>query len=109
MTKERDFILITGASRGLGLEVARMLAARGLPLLLGCRTEDGAREAKASILETTAADESAIQVAVLDVTNLDSVRRFCADHAKERFVAIVCNAGIQIVTQLRRTPDGLEE
>src|SRR5262249_25584758 len=40
--------LITGASRGLGLEVARLFAGRGMPLILTARTE--------SLLEA-AADE----------------------------------------------------
>jgi NAD(P)-dependent dehydrogenase (short-subunit alcohol dehydrogenase family) len=37
--------LVTGANRGIGLEVARELAARGMTVLLGCRDVEKGREA----------------------------------------------------------------
>ncbi len=106
---EREPIVITGASRGLGLETARVLAGRGHPLLLACRDEESGRRAKASIVASTGADERSIRIATLDVASCASVRHFCARHAQERFRAIVCNAGLQIVTQMRRNADGVEQ
>ncbi|HET7037491.1 MAG TPA: SDR family oxidoreductase [Thermomicrobiaceae bacterium] len=39
MTQERQVVLITGASRGLGLEIARLFAGRGAGLILTARGE----------------------------------------------------------------------
>jgi NAD(P)-dependent dehydrogenase (short-subunit alcohol dehydrogenase family) len=105
---EHSPILITGATRGLGLETARMLAQQGERLLLACRGERAGRAAKALILDGTDVEDSAIQVATLDVGELASVRRFCSLCGEQRLKAIVCNAGVQIVSELRRSPEGLE-
>jgi NAD(P)-dependent dehydrogenase (short-subunit alcohol dehydrogenase family) len=45
MTDERDVAIITGASRGLGLEVARALAERGMRLVLVARHSEPLRAA----------------------------------------------------------------
>jgi NAD(P)-dependent dehydrogenase (short-subunit alcohol dehydrogenase family) len=86
-----------------------VLAARGVPLLLACRGEEQGQRAKSSILETTDSREQAVRLAALDVSNLDSVRQFCTTHAELRLRAIICNAGVQIITGVRRTEEGFEE
>ncbi len=45
--------LITGASRGLGLEIARLFARRGARLVLVARGEDGLREAAQELSRTS--------------------------------------------------------
>ncbi len=48
MTTISRVALVTGGNRGLGLETARQLAARGLRVLLGSRSlEAGAKAARA--------------------------------------------------------------
>jgi NAD(P)-dependent dehydrogenase (short-subunit alcohol dehydrogenase family) len=42
-----DTIVITGANRGLGLELAKVAAARGMTVIGGCRTPDAAHELRA--------------------------------------------------------------
>jgi short-subunit dehydrogenase len=49
----KDVALITGASRGLGLEVARAYARRGLRLILTARGETALRQAADEFLRTT--------------------------------------------------------
>ena len=44
--KSEEVALITGASRGLGLEIARLFAARGMPLVLTARSEAALRAAR---------------------------------------------------------------
>src|SRR5690349_7397195 len=46
---EGRIVLITGSTRGLGLEVARQLAAGGATVLLSARTAEQAREAAAAL------------------------------------------------------------
>lgn len=98
MTKEsrnaRRTILITGASSGLGAEMARQFAALGYDLALCARRTEKLEELKAEIL---AADpERTVGVRALDVTDDDQVfevfRAFQTDFGTlER---IIINAGL---------------
>lgn len=64
--------LITGASSGLGAEMARQLAARGEDLALCARRTDRLEELRAEIL--AAHPGRRVQVRALDVTDDDAVR-----------------------------------
>lgn len=99
--------LVTGANTGLGLETARVLAARGARVLLGCRSEARANEAMRSI----EADHSGSDLAFveLDQADLASVRR-CADSViadEARLDVLVNNAGIMMPPR-EVTTDGFE-
>lgn len=84
--------LITGANKGIGLETARMLGARGITVLLGCRDE-GRGHAAEEELRRGGATAHAI---ALDVTDEPSIvaaaKRIEADHAQ--LDILVNNAGI---------------
>jgi len=54
--------LITGASKGLGLEIARAYAARGARLVIAARGTDALREAEAELSRTTEVVALAIDV-----------------------------------------------
>src|SRR2546425_63565 len=49
----KEVALITGASRGLGLEIARAYARRGLRLILAARGETALRQAADELSQTT--------------------------------------------------------
>ena len=53
MESHQQVALITGASRGLGLEVARLFARRGMPLILTARGEPALSAAADELRELT--------------------------------------------------------
>jgi len=50
---KHDVVLITGASKGLGLALARLLARRGHPLVINARGEEALRRAEAELAQLT--------------------------------------------------------
>jgi NAD(P)-dependent dehydrogenase (short-subunit alcohol dehydrogenase family) len=53
MESQQQVALVTGASRGLGLEIARLFARRGMPLILTARGEPALMTAAAHLRELT--------------------------------------------------------
>lgn len=84
--------LVTGANRGIGFEVCRQLARRGLRVLLTAREEDRGRRA-AERLRQEGLD---VHFHRLDVTDEDSVHRTAAFAEKEwgGVDVLVNNAGV---------------
>jgi short-subunit dehydrogenase len=86
--------LITGASSGLGAEMARQLAARGHDLALCARRTDRLDELAVQV--TTAHPAVRVSVKALDVTDHDAVFRVFDEFAEELggLDRVVVNAGI---------------
>jgi NADP-dependent 3-hydroxy acid dehydrogenase YdfG len=95
---ENKVIAITGASSGIGEATARLLAQKGLRVLLGARRTDRL-EAIASQIR----DKGGIaEYHALDVTNLDEMQAF-VDFAKNKFGRLdvmVNNAGVMPLSKL---------
>ena len=99
-------VLVTGANTGIGYDAARVLAARGARVLLGCRSEEKANEAVRKIkAQHVEADISWIP---LDLASLKSVEE-AADHVKQesRLDALINNAGVMVPPKME-TADGFE-
>jgi NAD(P)-dependent dehydrogenase (short-subunit alcohol dehydrogenase family) len=89
---EKTVALITGANKGLGLEVARQLGKQGLVVVLGSRNEAKGATAAAE-MRKQGIDAHAVK---LDVTNQDDVAALPA-FFKDRFGRLdilVNNAGV---------------
>jgi NAD(P)-dependent dehydrogenase (short-subunit alcohol dehydrogenase family) len=83
--QEAPTVLITGANRGLGLEMARQYSAAGWRVIGTARKPDSAQE-----LTATGA-----QVVQLDVTDQASVDRLARELAGRPIDMLINNAGIQ--------------
>ena len=66
--------IVTGASSGIGLEASRLLAAAGAEVVLAVRDPARGRRAVEDITRTV--PEARLAVAEIDLSELDSVRRF---------------------------------
>lgn len=95
-------MIITGASNGIGLALARKAAAQGARLVLVARN----KEALATIAEEMRDAGNAVETVVADVGNADAVQQV-ADAAMARFGGFdtwVNNAGVSIYGPLLEMP-----
>jgi NAD(P)-dependent dehydrogenase (short-subunit alcohol dehydrogenase family) len=94
MADPRRVALVTGANRGIGLEVCRQLAAHGLEVILASRNERRGHAAAAQL----AGEGLEVRVRVLDVADDDSVEQLRSSvlGAFGRLDVLVNNAGIVI-------------
>jgi NAD(P)-dependent dehydrogenase (short-subunit alcohol dehydrogenase family) len=93
----RRFV-VTGASAGIGLETAKVLAERGAQVVLAVRNQ-----AKGEAAARTMSGR--VEVRLLDVADLASVRAFAADLGPVD--VLINNAGV-LGVPFGRSPDGVE-
>ncbi len=91
MTGTQTIALITGASRGIGLEVARRLAALDMTVIAGVRDLEGAAGSLAAL-------PGNVQPVRLDVTDRRTIEDAAATLASDygRLDVLINNAGISI-------------
>ena len=82
-------ILITGASRGIGLEFTRQYASEGADVIACCRTP-----AKAEKLQALANTYKTIRIEALDVTDTKSIAALAAKLKDVVIDILINNAGI---------------
>jgi NAD(P)-dependent dehydrogenase (short-subunit alcohol dehydrogenase family) len=83
-------VFITGANRGLGLELARQYVAQGDVVHACCRRPGGAAELKA--LEKS--NRANLHVHALDVTRTEAVQRLAGALAETPIDVLINNAGV---------------
>ena len=98
--------LITGGNSGIGLEGAKILAAKDADVVIACRNETKGRAALAKLVNV---GEGRCELLTLDLADSASIRA-AAKEAGERFGAIyglINNAGV-MQTPKQKTKDGFE-
>ncbi|MBT1686255.1 SDR family NAD(P)-dependent oxidoreductase [Dawidia soli] len=101
-------VLITGGSRGLGLVLARMLAAKGARLAICARTP-AALDVARQELEMLGAPVLTLPVDITDTAQVDSMIRQVVDHYG-RLDVLINNAGtIQVAPQEALNLDDYEK
>jgi NAD(P)-dependent dehydrogenase (short-subunit alcohol dehydrogenase family) len=99
--------VVTGASGGLGLQTARVLAGRGAAVILACRDLAKAEQAARHIRAEHAA--ASVRLVQLDLARLASVREAASEIRATcpRLHLLINNAGVMDVPY-QRTEDGFE-
>ena len=99
--------LVTGANSGIGYETAKALADHGAHVIMACRNEDKARQARDKM--ESELDRCSLELLQIDLADLVSVRRAAetvlSEHA--RLDLLINNAGV-MGTPYRLTADGFE-
>jgi NAD(P)-dependent dehydrogenase (short-subunit alcohol dehydrogenase family) len=105
---DKQTILVTGATDGLGRALARELAARGATVLLHGRTKARLEDTRREIVEATGSDR--LRTYLADLASLEQVRRLGREVAgdQERLDVLVNNAGIGGDGPRQQSADGLE-
>ncbi len=86
-------VLITGASRGLGLEFARQYAAEGWHVVAACRSSEKARE-----LRALSASFPSVRIMELDVTRAVSIAALADALKDDSLDLLINNAGVVSAT-----------
>jgi NAD(P)-dependent dehydrogenase (short-subunit alcohol dehydrogenase family) len=100
---DKKVSLITGANRGLGLEIARQLGQQGIVAVIGSR-DKAKGQAAADTIKTAGIDAHAVK---LDVTNADDIAALPAYFEKNfgRLDILINNAGISLEARGQHTPE----
>ena len=102
----RGLVVITGATGGVGVEIAKGLAKAGYGIVLGARSQRRGTEA-VSAIRSVAEDPDAIQQRPLDLASLASIAAFASALPDSPIDRLVLNAGVML-TSRKETEDGFE-
>lgn len=99
--------IITGANTGLGYETTLGLAQKEVKVIMACRNERKAENAKSQIKETL--PDADLDIQMLDLSSLSSVHAFAEyfKHKYDKLDLLINNAGV-MYPPYSKTKDGFE-
>ena len=100
-------VVVTGGSRGLGLEIARLLAEEGASLTLISRDEGELGRARAA-LQDTGAQVLTVRCDVTEFSDVESALRQVVDHHGRLDVLVNCAGIIQVGPMAHMSLDDYE-
>jgi NAD(P)-dependent dehydrogenase (short-subunit alcohol dehydrogenase family) len=108
METSKKVALITGANKGLGLEIARQLGQQGIVVVLGAR--QGKAEAPAAALRAEGFDARAVELDVTKAADIAALPLFFQS-TFGRLDILINNAGVQLDTGtgFDTSPDALRQ
>ncbi len=103
-------VLVTGATSGIGLETARLLAERGATVLVHGRTAEEARAATDRLVATAGIETAQLRPLCADFAHLDEVKQLANQIVREHphLDVLVNNAGMAAPERHTLTADGNE-
>lgn len=93
--------LVTGANKGIGIEIARQLALRGIHVLMGARDEERGRAAERELLEQ-GCDVEYVRLDMEKSSDLAEATAYISEKFG-RLDILINNAGIQIESDIWST------
>lgn len=87
---------VTGGSKGIGLETARLLAREGANVVIAARRESALAEAVQDIRATTGVEVGTLSLDVTQLSHIERLPAFVADSMGGRIDLLVNNAGTGI-------------
>lgn len=108
MKMTNKLCVITGANSGIGFETAKELARQGAFIVMVCRNEDKAYEAKQEIMADT--EGSGVDIILCDFSSQDDIRRAANEIISkyEKIDLLINNHGF-VAAKYNETIEGLEE
>ncbi|KAJ9549821.1 hypothetical protein OSB04_022364 [Centaurea solstitialis] len=99
--------IVTGATSGIGLETARVLALRGVHVVMPVRNVEAGKKVKESIVEKI--PNAKLEVMELDISSQESVRTFASQYCSKGHPLdiLILNAGI-MTPPFSLSKDGIE-
>ncbi|XP_071689921.1 short-chain dehydrogenase TIC 32, chloroplastic-like isoform X1 [Rutidosis leptorrhynchoides] len=99
--------IITGPTSGIGLETARVLALRGVHVVMAARNVEAATKCKETIIK--GCSTATIDIMELDVSSLESVTNFANEYISKGLPLniLIANAGI-MAPPFSLSKDGIE-
>ncbi|KAL5567964.1 hypothetical protein UlMin_024539 [Ulmus minor] len=99
--------IVTGASSGIGMETARVLALRGVHVVMGVRNKEAGKEVQGMIVKEN--PSARINAMELDLSSMASVRKFAADFDSTGLPLniLINNAGV-MATPFMLSKDNIE-
>ncbi|KAJ4973468.1 hypothetical protein NE237_006642 [Protea cynaroides] len=99
--------IVTGASSGIGAETARVLALRGVHVVMGVRTVAAGRKVEEEIMKEV--PNAKVDVMELDLSSMASVRKFASDfHSSGLPLNILINNAGVMATPFTLSQDNIE-
>lgn len=99
-------VVLTGANSGIGYHTALELARNGAHVVMGCRNPARAADAVRRIQKEV--PNALVDVAILDLASLESVREFAAQISSRPIDVLINNAGVMAPKYRLETKEGLE-